>query len=87
MKKTPPRKMMMMRLHTWQGRYQKYGSKGRKRALFLRRIRKARLNKMKSFASNARSLDISYQNVLDEESLKKEDYKEEGYDSHMGRPR
>ena len=61
----PLKLIMMIRLYTWQGRYQKHGSKGRKRALFPRRTRRARLSKMKSFASNARNLDISDQNILD----------------------
>ena len=41
--------MMMMRLHIWQERSQKRGQRERKRALFLRKIGRARPSKMRSF--------------------------------------
>ena len=57
--------MKRMKLHIQRRRYQKHGSKERRRALSLKRTKRTRQSKMKLFASNAKNLDMSNQNVLD----------------------
>ena len=52
-------KMKKMKLFIWQKGYPKLGSGGRKRkVLYLKRTKKERSSRMKSFAFNAKSLDM-----------------------------